>query len=95
MELVDGTYQSGHVELGQPVDWPDGTRVDVKKHVATVGMPEGRWPRDAEGIEQLIREWDAIKPLVFTQAEQADFEASRKEMGGTSVDKLHQHVDQE
>jgi hypothetical protein len=33
MESVTATYQNGHLELAEPVDWPDGTQV----HVTPVG----------------------------------------------------------
>lgn len=92
METVNGTYQSGRVELGRAVDWPDGTKVDVKRHEATVGMSEDQWPHDPEGVERLIRRWDALEPLVFTEAERADFDAVRKRMGRVSMDKLDRAV---
>jgi len=44
MELVSGTYHDGHVDLGQPVDWPDGTAVAVAR--TPVAAAEDGWPRD-------------------------------------------------
>ena len=29
MSKVKGVYQNGRIELLEPVDWPDGTRVEV------------------------------------------------------------------
>jgi hypothetical protein len=95
METVNGTYHSGRVELGQPVDWPDGTRVDVQKRETKIGMNEDQWPHDPEGIENLIRRWDAIQPLLFTQEELADFEATRKRMGRLAMEKLDRTVGEE
>lgn len=93
MELVSGTYHDGHVDLGRPVNWPDGTAVSVARTPAAGGMTEADWPRDPEGIERLLREWEGIQPLVFTAAEAADFAAARKLMGRMSVDKLDRLAD--
>lgn len=92
MEFVNGIYHAGHVELGQPVDWPEGTKVDVKKREPTLGISEDQWPRDREGIESLIRRWDALEPLIFTDDECRDLEVIRKEMGRRSIQKLNRAV---
>lgn len=88
MELVNGTYQGGHVDLGQAVDWPEGTAVEVKRRIAAHGMREEDWPQGPEQIEKLLAEWEAIQPLVFTAEEMADFETNRKQMGFQSMEKL-------
>jgi hypothetical protein len=93
MELVNGTYHGGHVELGHRVDWPEGTEVDVKRRTAVLGMSEEQWPRDPEKIEKLLKEWDTLEPLIFTQSEQIDLQRTRKQMGSESMEKLDKFVD--
>jgi len=93
MELVSGTLHDGHVELGEPVDWPEGTQVEVKRRRPLQGMSEEDWPRTSEGIQALLARWDQIEPLQFTEEERADFDRTRREMGQRSIDKLDAIVD--
>jgi hypothetical protein len=52
------------------------------------------WPRTPEGVEELIREWDALLPLEIPAEEAAEFERARKEMGALSMAKLDRLTEQ-
>jgi hypothetical protein len=41
MRSVAATFRNGRVELAEPVDWPDGTRVEVRPY-APPGRPQSR-----------------------------------------------------
>jgi hypothetical protein len=51
MRNVAATFQNGRVELAEPVDWPEGTRVEIRPLVA----PDHRWP----GAKPPMAEWPA------------------------------------
>ena len=40
MQLINGTYQNGHVRLASPVDWPDGADVEVQLSNQPIGLTE-------------------------------------------------------
>ena len=61
-----GSYRNGCVCPYGPVDWPDGTQVDLEaKPDATeeMGMSEDDWPTTPEGIAEILAKMDAIEPL--------------------------------
>ena len=72
MHSVHATFREGRVELTEPVDWPDGTPVEVRplpvgQQGATPKLT--RWP---DGFfEQLRQQWGS-EP--FERPEQGDFE---------------------
>ena len=41
MQRVTATFRQGRVELTEPVDWPEGTRVEVTPIPG--GQPRGSW----------------------------------------------------
>ena len=41
MQKVTATFQNGRVELAEPVDWPEGIRVEVRP----LGPPDPERPR--------------------------------------------------
>ena len=58
MQRVTATVRDGRVELMEPVNWPDGTSVEVMRLIDPVGQacqPMPRWP---DGFfDQLRAEW--------------------------------------
>lgn len=61
MQSVTATFRNGRVELPESVDWPDGTRVEVRpiappdqeRHRGRPPMTQ--WP--AEFFDQLREQW--------------------------------------
>ena len=58
MQKVLATFRNGCVELAIPVDWPDGTAVEVVPIEQRIGMSEADWPATTEGIQTLLRHMD-------------------------------------
>jgi len=58
MQKVLATFRNGHVELAVPVDWPEGTAVEVIPVQQRIGMREADWPTTADGIEALLKRMD-------------------------------------
>jgi hypothetical protein len=97
MERITATVQGGRFVPDAPVGLPDGTRVTLDL-VSTNGEGAAAsrpWPTTPEGIEELIRELEAIEPAILTPQEEGelaefraavkrkDIESVRKQMGLT------------
>jgi len=54
MQKALATFRKGHVELTSPVDWPEGTAVEVIPLRPQIGMTEDDWPTTASGIQSLL-----------------------------------------
>ncbi|MBI2925205.1 MAG: hypothetical protein HYY24_05820 [Verrucomicrobia bacterium] len=80
MNYVTGTYRNGAVILDEPVDWPEGMRVQIAREFgesggqADVCLDGSPW----EDSPQAVRKWcdwfDSLEP-VFTGEELERFEA--------------------
>ncbi len=78
LDIVHGTFRNGRVELDEPVDWPDGSRVEVSAESESIGMREEDWPQTPEGIAALVARMEAFEPLEFTPEEEAEIAAARQ-----------------
>jgi hypothetical protein len=76
---TSGIYEHGKVILDNPVDWPEGTHVNVICGVSSNGTTDVRvdgvpWDDSQEGINNWITWLDSRQP-VLTGEELARFEA--------------------
>lgn len=80
MILLKGIIENGQVVLPQPANLPDGTPVTVLTHEAgkSLGIPDEKWPTDAEGISRLLARIEAVEPFDMNPAEEADVQAWRQ-----------------
>ena len=75
MQSVTATFRKGRVELAAPVDWPDGTQVEVRPlrlagvETCDVSPPMTKWP---EGFFDRLREDWGDEP--FERPPQGEFE---------------------
>lgn len=83
MSTIAGTYQQGQIVLQSPVDWPEGSRVEVmlvEPSIDKLGMTEAEWPTDPQGIAELLARMDQCEPLEMSAEEEADLAAWRQRM---------------
>ena len=92
MSAVTGTYRKGKVLLDSPVDWQEGTRVEVNAPVHKVGMTEAEWPTTPEGIAELLARIDAFEPLEMTPEEQAEWHAALEESDRVSKEAVRKQM---
>jgi hypothetical protein len=67
MVALKGTVKNGQVILDEPLDLPEGTRVEVlpvEPARLTWGLREEDWPTTPEGIAELVARIDQIEPLI-------------------------------
>ena len=88
VQRASGRYQDGHVELDEPVDWEEGIRVSVESEKNKLGMNEADWPTDSEGIEKLVQEMKALRPLITTPEEYDELQAAWRLAKETSINQL-------
>lgn len=55
MQSVTATFHNGRLKLTQPVDWPDGTQVEVTPIGASVGGDQEARKMPGEAYRDLIR----------------------------------------
>ncbi len=48
MQSITGTFQGGEIVPDGPVDWPDGTKVEIKFSAKSqkIGIDESEWRDD-------------------------------------------------
>ena len=91
--VVPGTIREGQVVLETPVDWPEGTRVEVmlvEPGIDKMGMTEEEWPSDPQGIAELLARMDQCEPLDMTAEEEADWAAWRQKVKDHTLTKMRQ-----
>lgn len=81
MSMIKATVKGRRLELDAPADWPDGTEVIVQPVGSAVrfGIREEDWPDTPEAIADWLKWYDSLEPLLFTDEEQAAWNAARLE----------------
>ena len=95
MERFDATVQGGQFVLDRPVRLPDGTRVTldlVSPDAESFDDAEREWPTTQEGIEEMIRELEAIEPAVLTLEEERGIAAFRAACKAKDIEKMRRRM---
>ena len=81
MNHANGTYKNGLVILDDNADFPDGSRVRVEPvgEEESLGMREEDWPDTPEAIEEWLKWYDSLEPLIMTPEEEAAWQSARAE----------------
>ncbi len=82
-KTLTGTWKDGQVILDGPADWPEGSKLQVAaiaQPTELIGIPDDQWPRDPQGIAELLERMDQIEPFVMTPEEEADWLAWRQKV---------------
>ena len=90
MSGITGTYRKGKVVLDSPVDWPEGTRVEVSSPGVKIGLTEAEWPTTPEGIAELQQRMAALEPLEITPEEEADWLEWRAKTKQYTIERIRQ-----
>ncbi len=97
MTPITGTIQDGHVVPDTPVDWPNGTRVEItprEGEAARFGIEESEW---RDGPESLA-DWEAwlptIEPLELTPEEEVATARFREEMRRFNVEAVRRQMEE-
>jgi hypothetical protein len=75
MQRVTATFRNGRLELSQPVDWPDGTQVEVSPIGSSVGDDQPASEIRREPYRELIhRLAGSFGDEAFDRPAQGEFE---------------------
>jgi hypothetical protein len=92
--LLKGVVCNGRIEVGTPIDLPDGTEL-------LIPLPEGTSPLPAceperhdspEAIAAWLAWFDALPTLTITAEEEADTAAWRQKMDAHAIAQMKQEV---
>ena len=76
MTTIKATIKDRRLELDVPLDWPDGTEVEIHPlHPDRNGHSDSMSP---EEIAKTLAAMDLVEPLDMTEAERAAWEAERQ-----------------
>jgi len=78
MHAINGKFKNGQIVLDEEANWPEDTKVRVEPitHETTLGIRDGDWPTDPEGIAKLIALVDSLEPFLMTEEEDAEWRAA-------------------
>ncbi len=77
MNAILGTVKNGRVEIDAPPDWPEGSPVRVELGFNGKATDDER-PETPEEIEEWLKWFHSLEPIVMTPEEEAAWEADRK-----------------
>jgi len=93
MATLTGTIRDCRVELDDPPELPEGTRVVVREAEPEVEfLNEADWPDTPENRAELVRRIDAIQPLNLSPDEEARIEAARQEWKRFNVEAVRKQM---
>ena len=78
MNAIQSVVKNGRVEVDAPPDWPDGTPVRVELGLTGQAEYDDESPETPEEIEEWLRWYHSLEPIVMTPEEEAAWEADRK-----------------
>ena len=90
---MTGVYRAGKIEINDLVDWPEGTEVVSERRDELLADEDDGWPTTKEGIEEMIRRWDAAEPVQLAPAEEAEWEAARAAIKEYTLKKMHERTE--
>lgn len=95
MNTITGTFQGGQIVPDAPVDWPDGTKVEINRasRAEKIGIDESEWRDDPESLAA----WDAwmktIEPLEYTPEEEAEMESFAAKMREYNIEAVRRQME--
>lgn len=77
MNSITAIVRDGVIVPSEPIEWPDGTRVEVTTF-GYDGDPNDLLGDSPEAVERWLAEFRSIPPLVMTPEEEEEWIAERK-----------------
>jgi hypothetical protein len=97
MQAITGTIQGGHIVPDGPLDWPEGTRVEIIPQSGPgdkIGLEEAEWRDDAEALADWEVWIKTIEPLELTPEERAEREHFREAMRRFNVEAVRRQMEE-
>lgn len=90
MKSIHAIWKDGRIVPTQPVDWPDGTALSVEPlEQSSAAVPEEDLTGDdPTAISRWLTYFDALPPLRMAAAEEAEWQAARRQMKDYTVTRM-------
>jgi hypothetical protein len=90
MKAIQAIWKDGRIIPSQPVDWPDGTALNVEpvEELSETESEEGLYGKDPESIAWQIAACETLPRLTMTEAEEAEWLAARQDVKEYTVAKM-------
>jgi hypothetical protein len=94
MKAIHAIWKDGRIVPTQPVDWPDGTTLVVEPiEGPRAAEPEGDLlDDDPVSIARWIASFDALPPMKMSAAEEAEWQAARREMKDHTIAQMQKRL---
>ena len=92
MNAITATVKGGRLDLQVPVDWPDGTEVEIRP-VAQAGANGEDGPMTPDEIARTLAAMEKVEPFVLTDEERAAIEAERRARKEREKARFNDHAD--
>ncbi len=86
MKAIQAIWKDGQIIPSQPVDWPEGTTLNVEP----VGDASNRAPGEIWGGDdpRAVAEFMALLPFQRTEEEEAEWQAARRDVKEYTIVKM-------
>lgn len=90
MKAIHAIWKDGRIIPAEPVDWPDGTTLTVEPIEAPrdTDSEEDLLGSDPASIARWIAAYDALPPFQMTEAEEAAWQAARRDVKEHTIAKM-------
>jgi hypothetical protein len=96
MNTITGTLRGGRIVPDAPVDWPDGTKVEINRATRAdkIGIDESEWRDDAEALADWKHWIETFEPLEFTPEEEAEMKAFAAKMREFNIEAVRRQMEE-
>ena len=102
MHAIKATWTNGQIVPAEPVDWPEGSQLQVQPLLARdkidvgekIGLDESEW----EDTPEALADWNAwlptIEPMIWEEGEREEYERFREEVRKYTMDAVRKQMEE-
>ena len=92
MTTIKAVVRNGRIETDEPIDLPEGTRLDIP--MPAPADHEDGWDNSPEAIARWLTWADSLEPLIRTEKEEAEAEGWLKTCDRHEAAKQNRDIDE-
>jgi hypothetical protein len=90
MKTIKGRVKAGRLEVDEPIEWPDGTPVEIRP---VDPADDGDGLMTPEEIAGILAAMDRVEPFEMTPTEQAELEAWGQKVKEYSIKNIDKDIE--
>jgi hypothetical protein len=90
MKTIKGRVKAGHLELDEPIEWPEGTPIEIRPVDAADNGDALMTPEEIAGI---LAAMDRVEPFEMTATEQAELESWGRKVKEHSIKNIDKDIE--